>query len=203
MALNPKQSLFVKEYLIDGNASRAAKAAGYSVKTAGSQGHDLLKKPEIASEIKKGLDARKAQLERKAAQKGLTKERWLEELRLIALSNMDDFITIEEMEVRQGSRGKKYLETHVRATKTHDRKRSLGRVIKKISETKNGIGIELHSKQAALETLGRAYGWVKDAVDLNLPQVDSVQVVLTMPANGREAPPETTHVEVPEVEGFK
>lgn len=53
MALTLKQRLFIAEYLIDGNASRAAIAAGYSEKTAGSIGHENLQKPEIASEIEK------------------------------------------------------------------------------------------------------------------------------------------------------
>lgn len=47
MPITPKQQLFVKEYLVDLNATQAAIRAGYSVKTAGSQAHDLLKKPEI------------------------------------------------------------------------------------------------------------------------------------------------------------
>lgn len=45
--LTTKQYLFVKEYIIDGNATRAAKAAGYSEKTAYSIGNENLSKPEI------------------------------------------------------------------------------------------------------------------------------------------------------------
>jgi phage terminase small subunit len=54
MALNPKQEAFVHEYLIDFNATQAAIRAGYSTKTAGSQAHDLLKKPEIQAKLKEG-----------------------------------------------------------------------------------------------------------------------------------------------------
>lgn len=50
-ALNPKQQQFVVEYLVDLNATQAAIRAGYSPKTAGVQGFDLLKKPEIAAAI--------------------------------------------------------------------------------------------------------------------------------------------------------
>lgn len=50
-ALNPKQQQFVAEYLIDLNATQAAIRAGYSPKTAGVQGFDLLRKPEIAAAI--------------------------------------------------------------------------------------------------------------------------------------------------------
>ena len=51
--MTPKQERFVQQYLIDLNATQAAIRAGYSKKTAGSQGHDLLKNPEIAAAIKK------------------------------------------------------------------------------------------------------------------------------------------------------
>lgn len=51
MSLTPKQDLFVKEYLIDLNATQAAIRAGYSEKTAYSQGQRLLKDVEIAQAI--------------------------------------------------------------------------------------------------------------------------------------------------------
>lgn len=47
--MTPKQERFVAEYLIDLNATQAAIRAGYSEKTAYSIGHELLKKPEVAS----------------------------------------------------------------------------------------------------------------------------------------------------------
>lgn len=46
MALTEKQQLFFKEYLIDSNATQAAIRAGYSKKTAYSQGQRLLKNVE-------------------------------------------------------------------------------------------------------------------------------------------------------------
>ena len=54
MPLNAKQARFVAEYLKDLNATQAAVRAGYSAKTAYSQGHDLLKKPEISEAVTKG-----------------------------------------------------------------------------------------------------------------------------------------------------
>lgn len=49
--LTPKQELFISEYLIDFNATRAAKAAGYSEDTAYSMGNQNLKKLEIKARI--------------------------------------------------------------------------------------------------------------------------------------------------------
>lgn len=51
--LKPKQARFVAEYLKDSNATQAAIRAGYSSNTAGSQAHDLLKKPEIRGAVEK------------------------------------------------------------------------------------------------------------------------------------------------------
>jgi phage terminase small subunit len=53
--LTHKQQAFVREYLVDKNASQAAIRAGYSKKTAGSIGEENLKKPEIRAEVEKGL----------------------------------------------------------------------------------------------------------------------------------------------------
>lgn len=58
MALNAKQQRFVDEYLVDLNATAAAKRAGYSEKTAYSIGEENLKKPEIAEAIEKAKAAR-------------------------------------------------------------------------------------------------------------------------------------------------
>lgn len=51
MALNARQQAFVREYLIDLNATQAALRAGYSKKSAHATGHDNLRHPEIAAAI--------------------------------------------------------------------------------------------------------------------------------------------------------
>lgn len=50
--LSLKQKKFCEEYVISGNATEAAKKAGYSEKTAYSIGTENLKKPEIEKYIK-------------------------------------------------------------------------------------------------------------------------------------------------------
>lgn len=49
--MTPRQSAFVNEYLIDLNATQAAIRAGYSAKTAYSQGERLLKNAEVAAAV--------------------------------------------------------------------------------------------------------------------------------------------------------
>ena len=58
MALNRRQVLFVGEYITDLNASRSALAAGYSAKTSGQIGFELLKKPEIQAAINQAMKER-------------------------------------------------------------------------------------------------------------------------------------------------
>ena len=53
--LTVKQKKFADEYIISGNASEAARNAGYSEKTAGGIGDENLKKPEIKTYIDKRL----------------------------------------------------------------------------------------------------------------------------------------------------
>lgn len=49
--LTPKEQVFIREYLADGNATRAAVAAGYSAATASVQGSKLLRKAKVAQEL--------------------------------------------------------------------------------------------------------------------------------------------------------
>ena len=51
MSLTPKQQRFVEEYLVDLNATQAAIRAGYSEKTAHSQGPRLLENVEISKAV--------------------------------------------------------------------------------------------------------------------------------------------------------
>lgn len=58
MSLTAKQALFVKEYLIDLNATQAAIRAGYSAKTAQVIGAENLSKPIIKTAIDKAIAER-------------------------------------------------------------------------------------------------------------------------------------------------
>ena len=62
MALSEKQRLFFKEYIVDSNATQAAIRAGYSKKTAYSQGQRLLKNVEGQNYMKELMAEREATL---------------------------------------------------------------------------------------------------------------------------------------------
>lgn len=88
LGLNPKQQRFVDEYLVDLNATQAAIRAGYSVDTAGSIGHENLKKPEIQLAI---AEARKQQQERT----GITADRVLLEIAHVALADARELVEVK------------------------------------------------------------------------------------------------------------
>lgn len=64
--LTAKQKRFIEEYLIDLNATRAYKAAGYSVRSdnaAGVEGHKLLRNPKINFYLKEKMEKREKRTE--------------------------------------------------------------------------------------------------------------------------------------------
>ncbi|MBO6510137.1 MAG: terminase small subunit [Roseibium sp.] len=87
--LNDKQQRFAQEYLIDLNATQAAIRAGYSEKTAYSQGQRLLKNVEIQELIQIGQEERAERTE-------ITADRVLEELGKIGFANMKSYIRTTE-----------------------------------------------------------------------------------------------------------
>lgn len=62
-ALTKKQRLFVREYLVDLNATQAAIRAKYSKKTAALIGHENLRKPNIVEAINQATDKREKKVE--------------------------------------------------------------------------------------------------------------------------------------------
>lgn len=76
-ALNLRQQRFVAEYLTDFNATQAAIRAGYSARTAASQGERLLRNVEIAAAVAQAAHKTATKLE-------LTRERVLQETARIA-----------------------------------------------------------------------------------------------------------------------
>ncbi len=62
-SLTPKQRVFVQEYLIDLNSTKAAIRAGYSPKRADQIGHENLRKPEIKTAIQSAMAEREKRTE--------------------------------------------------------------------------------------------------------------------------------------------
>lgn len=81
MKLNPKQAAFVREYLVDLNATQAATRAGYSKRTAKAQGHRLLTHADVRAAVDAGMKARGDKLD-------ISAERVLLELARICLADI-------------------------------------------------------------------------------------------------------------------
>lgn len=133
--LTDKQKRFVDEYLVDLNATAAARRAGYKDPNIGRQ---LITKNNVSAEIQKRQEKLRGKLE-------ITQERVLEELAAIAFANGTDFATI----------------THnglVRLTPTDEVPEEKKKAVASIKEGQYGTEIKLHDKVRALELLGKHLG---------------------------------------------
>lgn len=83
--LSAKRKRFCLEYAIESNATKAAIAAGYPEKSAGSQGYDLLKIPEIIEEIERVRN-------KIIGPKIVRRLKYEHELEGIAFARVDDFL---------------------------------------------------------------------------------------------------------------
>ena len=157
--LTPKQQQFVREYLIDFNATQAAIRAGYSPKTAQVIGAENIKKPMVAAEIQR--------LGQKTAQKlEITRESIMQELAAIGFARASDFVRVEtEPTTRLGVHPltgeiislPSYCQT-VRITNTDELPEDKAAALAGIKQGTNGIEVKLHDKVRALELLGKAVG---------------------------------------------
>ena len=88
-ARSVRHRIFIHAYAKDPNATKAAITAGYSKKTAYSQGQRLLKHVEIQDKIKAVIDKRAEKLD-------ITAERVLKEIAVLGFSNMMDYMSVAE-----------------------------------------------------------------------------------------------------------
>lgn len=84
--LTPKQSLFVKEYLVDLNATQAAIRAGYSPKTARVTAAENLTKANIQTAIDEAMKERAERLE-------ISQDKVLREIALVAFGRLSNVLT--------------------------------------------------------------------------------------------------------------
>lgn len=140
--LTPKQRQFVQEYLVDLNATAAARRAGYSDKTADRIGPELLGKPCVSAAIQEAIALR----ERRTA---ITQDRVIAELAAVAFANGTDFAQI------QGN-------GHVFFTPTEQLTAEKKRAVASIKEGQFGTEVKTYDKIRALELLGKHLGMFSD-----------------------------------------
>jgi phage terminase small subunit len=149
--LTPRQRRFVEEYLIDLNATRSAKTAGYAESSASVAGSELLANPKIATAVTI------AQAER-SARTAITADRVLREVARLAFFDAGEVFdfTGGSITLKPGSEI------------PEDARRAIVGVKLKQSRAINGepksetLDIRLADKRASLELLMRHMGLFND-----------------------------------------
>lgn len=153
-----RYDVFAREFVIDGNATRAAIAAGYAEGRASVKGSELVRNGKVRKLIEKLQTQRASKLELKA-------DRIAEELQRLAFANMLDYMNVED--------GRPRLDF---STLTRDQ----AAAIQEIKEdTTGGTGdgerkavlrttFKLADKGANLERLARHLGMFKDTINVNV-----------------------------------
>lgn len=150
--LTEKQKLFCREFIFDWNATRAAKAAGYSEDTAGSIGSENLTKPEIQAYIKEI----QKDLEKTA---GLSRLRVIKEHEKIAFSSIahlhNTWITRIEFENLTDDQKAciEEISTQTRFEKDYTNNPD-GQVMQV-----DYVKIKLYSKQKSLDSISKMLGY--------------------------------------------
>lgn len=156
--LNTKQQLFAEHYIKLNDATKAAIAAGYSKKTASSQGHRLLKNAEVSAYIRERTEAVLRRVKMEA-------DEVLERLAEHARGDIGVFIRVNE------ATGEPIIDMRGRGKPVHLIKR-----IKTKKTTSSGEGydtttteveFEMYDAQTALTTLARHHRLLTDKVQVD------------------------------------
>ena len=162
--LTAKQRAFVREYLLDLNATQAAIRAGYSEKTAYSVGHENLNKPVIAAAIE-------AAMKNRADRTDITADRVLRELAKIGFSDIRKAVKWQSAMITEEDNPDggdvavlKHIVTNtVQMVASNDLDDETAAAISEVSQNATGgVKIKLHDKRAALVDLGKHLGLFKD-----------------------------------------
>jgi len=136
--LTDRQLRFCEEYLVDLNATQAAIRAGYSERTAYSSGQRLLKKVEVAEQIRQMKEQRSRRTQ-------ITQDFVLNERMKIASADGSDFVSIGP-----GNR--------IRLVPTAELGADQRAALAGIRKMGNGFEVKTYDKLKALEMLGMHLG---------------------------------------------
>jgi phage terminase small subunit len=161
--LTEKQKAFCREYIFDWNATRAAKAAGYSENTASEMGYENLNKPQIKAyieEIQKDLEKLS----------GISRLKVLQEHQKLAFSSIahlhNSWITRKEFEqlTEDQKASIEEISTQTRFEKDYSTDPEGATV--QIDYVK----IKLYSKQKSLDSINKMLGYdVAKKIELSAP----------------------------------
>lgn len=165
--LTPKQRAFVREYLIDLNATQAAIRAGYAESGASVEGSRLLANAKIASAVEAAMKMRAQRTE-------ITADRVLQELAKIGFSDIrkavkwQSALITEEDNPEGGDIAviKTVVTNTVQMVASDEIDDDTAACISEVSQNATGgIKIKLHDKRAALVDIGKHLGMFKERVE--------------------------------------
>jgi phage terminase small subunit len=175
--LTPKQDQFVKEYLVDLNATQAAIRAGYSAKTANEQGSRLLANAKVSAAI---AEAR-AEVSEKT---GVKIERVLQEMARLGFSDLRRVFTpggnLISPEDWDDDTAAAISSVKVVTRPTGETAEDGSRIVEHVHE------IKLWDKNSALDKLGKHLGMFIDRGEMKLSADDTIAGLMARVAtNGR------------------
>lgn len=149
-----KQKLFIEYYLKHNNASKAARLAGYSERSAGAIGSKLLTKVEIQEIIQQRYDEAK-----------MSADVVLRELAAMAEGvNLLDYVEVKEKE-RQGKGETTYTDIWMSFDLDRFNEDGYGPLVKRIKQTATGLDIELYDRKGALELVGKHHALFTEKIE--------------------------------------
>ena len=181
--LDARERVFVSEYLIDLDTSRAAIAAGYSPSMAESKAYQWVSdgkaKPHVYAAIQEAMKARSERTE-------ITQDMVLRELAKIGFSDIRKAIQWgADMPTTNPATGEQLTTNGVRLVDSADIDDSTAAAIQEISETAQGVKVKFYDKKGALVDIGRHLGMFNDKLTLggdpNNPLKTSITVEFVKP----------------------
>ena len=163
--LNVRQRLFIAEYLVSYNATDAARKAGYSGRTAYSQGQRLLKHVEIAAAIAKAEQERFQRLQ-------MTGDEVLAELAHLARSDITEYVQWGEDGAPLFKPSRELTPAQaaaVRSIKFTTRTTRRGHNGDAEEDTEVTVDLKLHDKPGSLKMIGQRHKLFAESVEHSGP----------------------------------
>lgn len=144
--LTRKEKIFCKEYIIDFNGTRSAKAAGYSPVKTNRAATKIMNYPNVKAEIERLIEERSKRIQ-------ITGDMVVEELAKLGFNNIQDYITtnnaVVDISKINPDKAKGVAEVSSETIEMGSGKSAIKRTRTKL---------KLHNKEKVLELLGRHTG---------------------------------------------
>lgn len=172
--LNAREQKFVSHYLVSGNATQAARKAGYSDSsphTSQQIGYETLLKPEVAAAVQAGLDVMAQRCE-------VTAENVIRELATVAFSNLSHYVVDEEghITLTEGAPGEA-----IKAVSSMRRKK----IVKEDGTVTYESEFKLWDKPNALLLLGKKLRMWVEKIEVENPQDEAYRLLLKQLKEGK------------------